>query len=117
MTGADHPAAEVGASAQRKGQCPLTQQQVPGPPAAQEEHRKLTPVSGRATPNAPCYITPSYNAQWKYCDTYYESSSILTPLGLHTFKNDVPCVDLSTETRGKKEKHLLTVRDELQLGH
>lgn len=111
----DHPAAEVGVSAQRKGQCPLTQQQVPGPPAAQEEHRKLTPVSRRATPDAPCYVTPSYNVQWKYCDTYYKSSSILTPLGLHT--HDVPCVDLSTETRGKKEKHLLTVRDELQLGH
>ena len=87
---------------------------IAGTPAAQEEHRKLTPVSRRATPNSPCYVTPSYNAHWKYCDTYYTSSSILTPLGLHTFKNNVPCVELSTETRRKKRK-TLTVRDEPQL--
>lgn len=75
--GAANPAAEVGASAQRKGQCLLTQQQLPGPPAAQEEHRKLTPVSRRATPNPPYYVTPSYKAQWKYCHTYYTSPSRL----------------------------------------
>lgn len=71
------PAAEVGASAQRKGQCLLTQQQLPGPPVAQEEHRKLTPVSRRATPKPPYYVTPSYKAQWKYCHTYYTSPSRL----------------------------------------